>query len=91
MTWRRRKTSLRRKSSPKNNEVIRMPEDLFNSEVVIPATTVHKIKRLNFTVPAGKTLKIETTPDGKELGSGTVPAGQECDVTITIVVKFRDV
>lgn len=77
------------KSALADERVIEM--DLFNSEITIPAQTVHRIKRLNACIPAGKTLKIETTPDGVELGSGVVPAGQECDVQISIAVKFRDV
>jgi hypothetical protein len=68
-----------------------MSVDLFNSEVTIPESTYHKMKRLNFTVPAGKTLRIETSPNGEDLGSGIVPQGKEADVEISIVVRFRDV
>lgn len=39
-----------------------------------------------FTVPAGKTLKIETEPDGEEIFAGTVPAGKKWDINLVLDV-----
>jgi len=38
------------------------------------------------TLTAGKTLKIETTPDGEEILSATVPAGKTWTVTVSVHV-----
>jgi len=39
-----------------------------------------------FVIPAGKTLKIETTPQGEEILSETVPAGKTWTVSISVSV-----
>lgn len=39
-----------------------------------------------FVIPAGKTLKIETTPHGEEILSETVPAGKTWTVSISVSV-----
>lgn len=67
-----------------------MVVDLFNSEVTVAAYSYHTLKNITATIPAGKTLKIETFPDGEELGSGEVPVGKECEVEISVVVRMRD-
>lgn len=40
-------------------------------------------------VPAGKTLKLETTPDGEEVASGVVPDGKEWEVQWIMCIRER--
>ena len=40
----------------------------------------------NIIVPAGKTMKIETTPNGEEYFSYTVPEGKKCVFFIRVTV-----
>jgi len=43
-----------------------------------------------FVVPAGKTLKIETSPQGDEILSATVPKGKVWSVSIVIDISETD-
>lgn len=43
-----------------------------------------------FTVAAGKSLKIETTPDGEEILNSTVPAGKVWEVTVVVSLTETD-
>jgi hypothetical protein len=45
---------------------------------------------INATIPSGKELRIETSPDGEELGSGTVPAGKKWVVNISVFIEIQD-
>jgi len=51
----------------------------------LPARTT-KAGNGTFTVPAGKTLKFETTPGGQELLNVVVPAGKTWTVTVNVYV-----
>ena len=53
--------------------------------VSVPARVKHSGKE-KFTLLAGETLKIETTPHGGELLDVTVPQGKEWQVHITVDV-----
>lgn len=44
----------------------------------------------NVTIPAGKTLKIETTPDGQEILAAVVPAGKKWSVSISVNIIETD-
>jgi hypothetical protein len=43
-----------------------------------------------FEVPAGKTLKIETSPRGEEYLNETVPEGKVWEVSIYVDIKEMD-
>lgn len=44
----------------------------------------------NFTLVAGKNLKIETSPDGEEVLNETVPAGKSWTVIVSVHVREVD-
>lgn len=49
----------------------------------VPASKSYTgVKR--FTITAGKTLKIETSPNGETIHEGLVPAGKSWSVTVTL-------
>lgn len=63
------------------------PVDLDDVRETRPERIVYKPKTLTIPVPAGKALKIETTPDGEEfLNVEANGAGLEA----TIIVSFRE-
>jgi len=44
---------------------------------IVPARSIAASDTIEFEVSAGKTLKLETAPDGDDLASGTVPSGKK--------------
>ena len=44
-----------------------------------------------FALAAGKTITIETSPNGDELYSGTVPEGKAWNITIFLKIVETDV
>lgn len=44
----------------------------------------------NFVLPAGKTLKIETTPAGEEILQAEVPTGKKWAVSIIVNIVETD-
>lgn len=57
----------------------------------VPAATQKSGTQDNIIVPAGKTLKIETTPDGEEVLNVVVPAGKRWVVAIGVDIREEDV
>ena len=56
------------------------------SEKVVTAKTVYDGDD-SFVLAAGKTLTIETSPDGDEVYSAEVPAGKSWSVTVYLKIE----
>lgn len=51
---------------------------------------VHKDGNDTITLPPGKTMKIETSPDGEEIMNETVPAGKQWTITVGVHIVETD-
>lgn len=63
------------------------PVGLDDIKEIIPEKVVYNPQTLSVRVPAGKTLKIETTPDGTEVLSITASNGTDLIADITVSIK----
>jgi len=60
------------------------------NETSRPAT-ISKYASEGFVIPAGKTLLIETSPQGEDILSVEVPAGKQWEVVLTVSIVETDV
>ena len=63
-----------------------MAVNLNDQIVTIPERKKGTTDTLTFTVPAGKTLKIATSPSGEEIAAGTVPVGKQWAVRVVVSI-----
>ena len=71
-------------------EVSRVAQDLNDLKVTTTPVTQIKTDTVVVEVPAGKTFKVETTPDGEEILIGLVPVGKKWRVAITLSIVESD-
>lgn len=64
--------------------------NLNEAKVVVPERINYDPQTITQMVPAEKTLKIATSPDGEEFLEGTVPEGKVWKVVITISIEECD-
>ena len=64
------------------------PVDLDDVKEVIPERVVYNPQTLTITIPAGKTLRIETSPQGEDFLS--LEAANRTDLVATITVSIRE-
>lgn len=57
---------------------------------VVPAKTKGSTDTITGSMAAGKSLKIETYPNGVELVDAIVPAGKICNYQIVLSVELVD-
>lgn len=65
--------------------------DLNNAKVVVPERIDYAPQTITKVIPAGKVLKIATSPYGEEFLEGTVPEGKVWRVEITVAIVESDV
>ena len=64
-----------------------MPIDMSEEKETIPAKTVYNPQSLSGEIPVGKTLKIETSPDGVEILTAEASNGKALKYTITVSLE----
>lgn len=67
-----------------------MAVDLNEMLKTIPARIRGSTDTITAEVPAGKEIKIETSPDGENIAAGTVPDGKVWFINIVISIKQKD-
>ena len=67
-----------------------MAVDLNGMILDLPARRLGTTETIDFTVAAGKDLKIETSPDGATIASGTVLEGKVWTVKLVIHIDEAD-
>lgn len=63
------------------------PIDLDDVRQTIPERVIYDPQTLEVHIPAGKTLRIETTPDGEEPVEITASNGTDLIATIIVIIK----
>lgn len=56
----------------------------------IPARTIGGTGSTSIEIPAGKILKLQSSPNGEEFGSGTVPIGKRWAVKVIVSIEEFD-
>ena len=56
----------------------------------VPARLMGGTETLSGEIPAGKALKIDTSPQGEELVDALVPAGKKCIYSISVSLELVD-
>lgn len=69
-----------------------MSEHVNFNEIVQKVETIKagRTDTITRTVPAGKLVKLEISPNGSEIGSGTVPEGKVWEWEMTFAIVERD-
>jgi hypothetical protein len=69
-----------------------MPDPIDLNRIVQTMTPVRsgRTDTVTVTVPAGKLVKLETTPGGVEIASGTVPVDKVWEIDFIFAVVERD-
>ncbi len=67
-----------------------MATNLNDLRVVHPERVTFESGLIEFTVPEGEQVKVETAPDGEDIAIGTVPIGKKWSVKIAVFITEED-
>ncbi len=56
----------------------------------LPVSEKIQAEEAGIVIPAGQSLKIETTPDGAEIANEVVPDGKKWTVTVSVSIDETD-